>query len=418
MYRLRIKNALKFIPVLVLLTGLLGGCGTDYLTQSVHDIKSAVTGAPIEAEQTETLDLGGTVSEIRSDVEETVDETLTDYSVAEPEIPDTSSADCYVYNTLSAEERVVYDQVYDALTGLKADVPVSTTDKDELRKMYECVLADHGDIFWTSGYVYHIYSRGDEIIGLTFSPNFTMDEQERDATRQAIESVASEWVEGLSPDASDYEKSEYIYRTLITNVAYDETAEDNQNIKSVFLNRATVCQGYANAVCYLAHRMGLQAAVVTGYANGELHAWNLIRLDGEYYYMDVTWGNSSYMDMEDSAQRFVNYAYLNVTGEELASTHTSYVDYPLPDCRATMDNYYRQEGRYFDTPDMDAIGRVFGEAYSLGQETSSVKIAGADDYREVVRYFIDEEHIADHCPGITRISYLQSDNMGVFTLVF
>lgn len=396
----------------------LSGCD-GYLTQSVRDIHSAVSGAPSpDVSEVGTMDLGGTVSEVSSDLDDEESDPNQVPVLAEPEIPTSGSEDCYVYNTLSAEERVLYDQVCDAIYGFKEDVTVSTTDKEELKRIYECVLADHGDIFWSSGYTYHIWSRGDEIVGFTLSPNFTMDESEKDEMARDIDTVLAQWLEGISLGASDYEKAKYIYQTLINNVAYDSSASNNQNIISVFIDRATVCQGYANAAAYMAKWLGLQSSVVTGYANGELHAWNLIRLDGEYYYMDVTWGNSAYSGIEDSEGRFVNYAYLNITSEEIAATHTAKTLFPLPECRAYDDNYYHREGKWFETCDMDAIGHVFENAYLAGEQTVSVKLADVQSFNEVHRYFIEDSHIADYCPGITSISYLDSDDMCVLTLMF
>ena len=51
--------------------------------------------------------------------------------------------------------------------------------------------------------------------------------------------------------SSDYEKSKWVYETLINRVDYVADAPDNQNIISVFLNGQTVCQGYSNAANYL-----------------------------------------------------------------------------------------------------------------------------------------------------------------------
>ena len=69
-------------------------------------------------------------------------------------------------------------------------------------------------------------------------------------------------------------------------VNYDLNAENNQNIISVFLEGRTVCQGYACATKYLMDLLDIPCTIVTGTANGEPHAWNLIELDGAYYYMD------------------------------------------------------------------------------------------------------------------------------------
>ncbi|MBO6214551.1 MAG: hypothetical protein J6N76_03320 [Lachnospiraceae bacterium] len=426
-------SRVAFLSLMLLI--MLTGCGDNYILRSVRDIGSAIVGSPpVQQEEPEVSEVYGTdipetedaVADYETGVQETdngeIVETYImeeeDAVLSEPEIPVGVSNEKYAYSTLSDEDKVIYDQIYDTIVSQKTDVAISTTDKDTLKRVYECVLADHGEIFWASGYVYHVYSVNDEIVNLTFSPNYLMDMDQRAQMQQRIDAVVADWLEGISYEASDYEKSRYIYQTLIKNVAYDANSTDNQNIISVFINQKTVCQGYANAVAYLAQKLGLQAAVVTGYANGELHAWNLIKLDGQYYYLDSTWGNSSYMDMTDSKQRFVNFAYLNITTEEISATHTAQVSFPLPECVSVEDNYYRHEGKWFDSPDYDAIGRIIGEAYAGGESTATVKLSGSDLYRAVHEYFIEDSHIAEYCPGITTVSYLQSEDMGVLTLLF
>jgi hypothetical protein len=61
--------------------------------------------------------------------------------------------------------------------------------------------------------------------------------------------------------------------------------KNGQTIWSGIVTNSPVCAGYTAAFQYYANRLGINA---TKMSSG-VHAWNLLELDGEYYYMDVTW---------------------------------------------------------------------------------------------------------------------------------
>lgn len=246
----------------------------------------------------------------------------------------------YVYRTLTDEERVVYDEILSCVLNHEPKVSVSTLDKDLLDRCYEAVNADYGGLFWFDGYVYTIYRLGDETTGLEFAPKYTMDYEERLAMQRSIDASVEELLNGVSISDSDYEKAKYVFDTLVDNVDYDLDAPENQNIISTFVYRRTVCQGYACAVQYLLNQLGVESFIVTGVANGENHAWNMVLLDGDYYCLDATWGNSLVSAAEDVRGKFRNYAYLNVTKEELSKTHRSSSPFILPETESMEDNYY------------------------------------------------------------------------------
>lgn len=65
-------------------------------------------------------------------------------------------------------------------------------------------------------------------------------------------------------------------------------------------NRVAVCAGYAYVFDSLARIAGVKSREVTGYTKSDyyhyniltgLHAWNIVNLDGEEHYVDVTWSD-------------------------------------------------------------------------------------------------------------------------------
>lgn len=223
----------------------------------------------------------------------TAADTITEQASKEtkkPEEVESISTEAYAYQTLDEKTKKVYDEVLDAILKNKESVAVSTTEQEVLDNAYNAVNADYGGLFWVSGYMYTQHSRGDNIIGMDFSPSYTMEQSEREEIQAQIDSRVEELLTGIPTEASDYEKVKYVFETLIEQVDYNPDAENNQNIISVFLNGETVCQGYACATQYLLRLLNIQCAIVTGKADGDAHAWNLVRMDGDYYYLEYHLG--------------------------------------------------------------------------------------------------------------------------------
>lgn len=328
------------------------------------------------------------------------------------------SEDRYAYTTLDEETQKVYDEVYQTMLLHEESVRVGTVRTDVLDRAYKAVIADYGEIFWVSGYSYMQYMKGSVMVGIDFSPGYTVTEDERKLLQEQIDAAVTEILAGIGTEASDYEKAKYVYEYLAGNVDYVVSAPDNQNIISVFLNGQTVCQGYACAAQYLLTQLSVQAAIVTGEANGASHAWNLVRLDGEYYYMDATWGNSTYAGEENGEDRFINYSFLGVTTEDMKMTHTANDNFILPECTATQDNYFVRENLYFTEWDPDAVGNLCRAGYESGDTVVSVKFSTAELWETARWYFIDELHISDYCAGITSLYYVEDERQNVLIFRF
>ena len=336
--------------------------------------------------------------------------------VDEPVVVESVSYDRYAYQHLDEETKITYDQIYNCMSEYSDKVTVSTKDNSILQKAYEAVMADYGDIFWVNGYKYNTYTSDDKVVNIEFWPKYTISKEQRDVYSVSIEATADEWLSGISQDASDFDKALYVFETLIKNVDYNTDSEENQNILSVFLYRSTVCQGYADAAWYLLDKLGIKSTVITGTANGESHAWNLVYLDGAYYYIDVTWGNSKYMDGNNDTAKRVNYAYFAMTTEEISQNHVITVSFEVPECLSNADNYFVHEGLYYDWFGVDSIGNRLSQSYNNGEAEISLKFSNSDLYSQVINYFIDENHLSDYCRGINSVYYLLDENANVLTI--
>lgn len=116
-----------------------------------------------------------------------------------------------------------------------------------------------------------------------------------------------------APYATDREKVRTIFAWITDNIAYDcnfQNARDpllddadrmtdiQLRLTLVLKNRRALCGGYAflfKTMCDLAE---VEARVVEGkayggYTEAEGHAWNAVRLDGRWYWLDLTWASGT-----------------------------------------------------------------------------------------------------------------------------
>lgn len=323
------------------------------------------------------------------------------------------SADRYAYQSLNQTVRQVYNEVYAAMLDFVETADVSTADSNVLQQAYYAVMADHGEIFWVEGYSYTEYTRNNMVVRLEFHPKFTMDEARMQSYQKQVDVKVNEILSGISAGASDYEKAKYVYETLASTVTYQTDSQNNQNILSVFINGITVCQGYATATQYLLSRLGVTCATVSGTASGTPHAWNLVCLDGKYYYMDTTWGSGSYSAEQGGGDDYVDFSYFAVTSQELLQTHKPNNDYPLPVCNSTADNYYVRENLYYTEWDTAAIGEGIK---SQTDGTVSLKFSSAELYNQALKYYIEDGHLWDYYSSDSSVYYIENSQMRVLTV--
>ena len=289
-----------------------------------------------------------------------------------------------------------------------------------MEKAYQAVRYDHCEFFWLKKFAYTTYTRGDEITAIDLTPEYAMSEDSQAKIQKKIDAKAKKLLKELPKDADDFETVRYVYQTLIENVDYNTKAKNSQNIISTFLEGETVCQGYAYGTQYLLNKVGIPCTTVEGTANDGNHAWNLVKMDGDYYYLDTTWGNSSFVsgDSSESGGKadFINYEYFGATTKEIEMTHTASDVIPLPECKAVKDNYFVHEDLFFPSWSQSDVGERIRRAWEEEEPSVSLKFASMDDYERAYQYLIEEFHVADYCGGISKIRYSENVENNILIL--
>lgn len=256
----------------------------------------------------------------------------------------------YGRTKLNADEQYVYDALVEGCKDAKADIKIDITGKaiectqEHLGKIYDIFYSDYPEYFWiTNGWGASCAQNGSTVT-LTMQPTYSMTGSTLNTAKSKYDAKVSEITNGLS-GKSDYEKAKIIHDRLIDTVTYTPTENDQTSYGALVEGKA-VCNGYAKAYQHLLLKVGIPAWFVTGSSinpntnTPEPHAWNLAKIDGQWYYTDVTW---------DDQGTNTFYAYFNITTKQLLENHTIDAKYTslVPQATATAANYYKKEGREF-----------------------------------------------------------------------
>ncbi len=329
---------------------------------------------------------------------------------------DLTGGSSFAYNGLTNIQKTVYNEILKGIEEMETSFPVSSMDQEEISIAFHAVLIDHPELFYLEpGCDLYTEKLGDKILKVEFRPRYTMDKKKREETQEKIDEYAAKCFASIPQGASDYEKVKGVYEYLILHTDYELNAPDNQNICSIFLNGKTVCQGYAKGTQYLLNRLGVFCTLVDGYGkNNERHAWNLVEVDGEYYYVDTTWGDASYTIGEGDAgladrMPEISYDYLCMNDEQLFKTHVIDSMLEIPPCNSLSANYYVREGLYFTQVDEIQLKQCFEKAYEEEKESITLKCADREVYEKMQSFLVEENRIFVFMPSSQGVEFLRTD---------
>lgn len=205
---------------------------------------------------------------------------------------------------------------------------------DEIRLVYNAFSGDYPEIFWIWG-VSGIYSSSSNSC---FCARLSYNDYANDleTKKAAFKESADAIMQGL-PSGSDYQKELYLHDALVNRITYSYEMALEQNAYTAIVDGQAVCAGYAHAFQYLLMRAGIESYYVTGTGNGGNHAWNLVKIDGQWYFADITFDDPS------GDQPSLYYAYFNITTAMLEEDHAiggSPDNVPIEHCTATEAFYH------------------------------------------------------------------------------
>ena len=279
-----------------------------------------------------------------------------DSLLSEKYIHEFDESKMYYYSCLNDKNKKLYREVYTIFKDKLAGVNVSTSDPDKVSKYTEFVLYDNPELFYvgvsnndgtSSQYTY--CDNGDN---LSLTPILNMSNSKIEKAQNKLDKYTSDFLSSIDNNLSDYEKAYKAYRYIIKNTKYVDNAKYNQSIYSVVLGK-TVCMGYAHMFKHLCNNMNIPCITTEGksYSQG-LHAWNIVKLNGEWCHVDCTWGDS------DKSFTLNNNDWFGLSAKTaLIERNMTYAKL-LPNCTSNSNDYFKKNGMAFQNYQVSKIKKI------------------------------------------------------------
>ena len=335
----------------------------------------------------------------------------------------------YYFKQLTEEEQRVYRELLKGIRVREKEFYLTISDDDSIDRSYHAVLKDHPEIFWVHNRekIYKTtYSDSDYCV---FTPGYTYTDSEIDEIQTAMEQSFQE-VRALIPeDAGDYEKVRIVYTYVIDHTQY-QTGEDDQSIAGVFWKKSAVCAGYAGAVQYLLERLDIPCIYVDGSTKGstEGHAWDIVKIGQEYYYVDATNGDQPDFLNGDAAQleehKTIIYDYLCPFPEEYEKTYTPSEELTVPTCTAKDLDFYVLNQGYFEDYSWQDIYDYCKMRMDNGAAVVRFKFGSQEAFSEACQELLDDgvvQNVAQYymkLHGLGQVEYHYGVMDNFYTIYF
>lgn len=263
----------------------------------------------------------------------------------------------YQYTLMSAAEQQLYNKLVTAIENLQSEVAVTglAIKADAGLALFRKVLADNPQYFWisrTASVTYDprtqnarsfilLYTDGEKAdrMDSNTGPVAVADRGKIAAKRKAFNDKIDQILSSIPANYPEVEREKRIHDYILAHVEYDYVAAANPNPADSVLPHAydiygaaiegkAVCEGYAKLFQYLCCRTGINATQISGTADGGGHMWNAVKIDGDWYEIDVTW--------DDGDGQLLYYQYFNLTHSQMAQNHsTGETELSFPQCNGT-----------------------------------------------------------------------------------
>lgn len=166
-------------------------------------------------------------------------------------------------------------------------------------------------------------------------------------------------ITAIPAGAKEYERELFLHDYIIKNCLYvDEDMWQRYSPYGALIQHEAVCEGYSEAFQLLLNCAGIESTVVVGKSDGHPHQWNIVKIEGSWYNLDITWNDSDeekddeldlyfYFNVDEEFMLKNNHVfsphYKDMTQGQIANNGDEYMELfnlYLPECNSMDANFY------------------------------------------------------------------------------
>lgn len=311
-------------------------------------------------------------------------------------------------------EKPIYELITEALMNAEVEINISSykesNSSEEIFNLVEKIVNENPLILYYKGCEY--WSNG--ILKLEYSKDKKVIFSHRKEIDKKVDYIISNVI---TNNMSNYEKEKAVHDYIINNSKYDEDYILNNKVSSesyspygVLVKGKGVCESYAKAMKLIMDKINIECIIVVGKANKTDHAWNIIKLDNNYYHVDLTWDDP----VTNDGSNVLSYDYFNINDKDMRKNHIwEKNNYPI--CNSIKYNYYYYNGMIIKNYD-EFYSKL---QYALLNNINTLEIKVLNYNKNIYDIPKTIEKIAkSNILNFNKFSYSINDETGVINIYF
>ena len=232
----------------------------------------------------------------------------------------------WAYNTLTDNQKAAYEALIDGILNCKAkidllDCKISKTDYD---KVFTAICADNPHIISTRG-AGDWLPAGSKMSYIKY--HYNLSAAQCAETMKTIEKNTASVIAEAKTLGTDYDRIKLFHDWIINRTDYIANDElYTWRLDGPIIYAKSVCEGYSKAFSYLCQSVGIECICISGTGNGGGHMWNMVKLNGNWYHMDVTWDDP----LTSDGRPVLRYNYFLISEAKIKENHTINNDIKIP----------------------------------------------------------------------------------------